>query len=1399
MKIGDDESYLVGERVLDGYRFVSLNSAWFAKDDDDEKKLWLGLPHLRVLEAAEQLPSVHGRSDARCTVALVHHPKEWLHPQESNAWGSRPNTWDYLARRCHILLTGHTHGEVRRADRIAEGPYHFTGGSAYAGASHFNSFRLIRVETEQLVYLSFEFDPRSAENKWKALEEVRLLLGTEPSAAHSASVGFGASKYAGTIQRFFESFLVTDEGPIPFGGRDQEFEILDRWLDDEQAAARFVLAAPGGRGKSTLLVHWMNRLVKSGQVPEAIRRWNLAFAPISMLFGTNLPNVFYEAIAARLAEILGKELEPARSEAHYRNRCTELLEDAIAQQRPILLVIDGLDEVLGGSFDASWFPLQRGQPPVVRILVSARLQLGDHDARGWVERLGWGRNRGVRVQTHELRILDPEDVADLLRKTGAPVLASRPEIIDRIYKLSKGEPLLLRLYAEDLSKRDAEAARLTIQDLDRIKPGISGYFDDWMRRQRDAWRLERKEGVVIDEETLKVYLAVLACAYGPLTAEELGELVRQVHGLAPGFRVEDALDPLRRFVIGVGRSLQSTEAAGYVLSHPQFGDFLRKEHLDRSPIERTRQAFAQWGRDILRQLNQGGLEPSRAPAYLLQSLVQHLADVGAPETDFMALVEEGWLRAWERFEGGYAGFSRDVERVREIVAKNVEGQSVYASQLRCRLVLSSIFSVAKAPPLLLALCVQLGVMSLREALFRAPLLPDASQRAEALARLGALGPGKDWDGRLAEALNAVRAIGDYWVQARALIKILTFLYPALKSPEGHVLPGERRASVPYLSGAWVANALGVARDLPPDETRARALEALTPWLSLDLLEKAEHCANEIAGADPVAHFLARVGIFVQKLKTSEPLPTGWKDFLRDSLNEIARLLSLDSDKAKALKLLGPHLPDDLVSNAIEVAGSMNVVEFASTLSVFLEHGKKVPDDVLARLLDYEKLDVSDREYAQVVAALAPYLSRDRRRAVAARALPKRPKDDKYAWLYWYPDSAWRMALLAPYVAKEQRDSVCAEALEILASTIFKSPIFPGYHDDTRCRALVELAPHLPERLFDAALRVCSNIHDLEQRAQALDALTKKFKNTQREALRTALKAALAEVEADTYQRAETLAALVPLLAPDVPDLPDDEVKRILKAVDASAFEARFELIGALAGYLRGEQRGRLLDLDQALEDALELAHKFSKNKALAALIPYLPDLDKAHTAARKVAVKDDARALAALASRLEGDARRAAVRTALRAAKAAGRELADHSGQMLCDIVSFLEPNQVSSAAQLMRQLPPAWRNDVLLRAREAAKERHDGGPARLLEALAPGLHEEQFSGRADQPTATGMRRDEQQRTELNAALKTWPQRVRSDALRDIRKYARTLAQIGGGQMIRETIRAVCDTASWWP
>jgi predicted MPP superfamily phosphohydrolase len=125
-----ETSYLLGHTVLKGVRFVACNSAWFCKDEHDKEKLWLGLPLIRLIESEGGLKAI---STGEPTVCLFHHPPDWWHEAETNATPGRPNTRDYLAHRTDLILSGHTHGEVRKADRIAQGAQHLTGGAGYSG------------------------------------------------------------------------------------------------------------------------------------------------------------------------------------------------------------------------------------------------------------------------------------------------------------------------------------------------------------------------------------------------------------------------------------------------------------------------------------------------------------------------------------------------------------------------------------------------------------------------------------------------------------------------------------------------------------------------------------------------------------------------------------------------------------------------------------------------------------------------------------------------------------------------------------------------------------------------------------------------------------------------------------------------------------------------------------------------------------------------------------------------------------------------------------------------------------------------------------------------------------------------------------------------------------------
>jgi len=112
LELGKTKPSLVGTCTINGIRFVVLNSAWFSKDKEDKDKLWLGLPHLELMQSNQQISVLQGSQNPPITVALMHHPLDWLNSEEQNTFSGRKDTKDYLAKRCHILLTGHTHGGV---------------------------------------------------------------------------------------------------------------------------------------------------------------------------------------------------------------------------------------------------------------------------------------------------------------------------------------------------------------------------------------------------------------------------------------------------------------------------------------------------------------------------------------------------------------------------------------------------------------------------------------------------------------------------------------------------------------------------------------------------------------------------------------------------------------------------------------------------------------------------------------------------------------------------------------------------------------------------------------------------------------------------------------------------------------------------------------------------------------------------------------------------------------------------------------------------------------------------------------------------------------------------------------------------------------------------------------
>ena len=195
-------------------------------------------------------------------------------------------------------------------------------------------------------------------------------------------------------------------------------------------------------------------------------------------------------------------------------------------------------------------------------------------------------------------------------------------------------------------------------------------------------------------------------------------LMREVHGetvLPVGDRL---LRPLRRFVMGDGKP-----DSGFVLSHPKIGDYLRGERFHATE-KVVRRAFARRGCKHLCEINAGKIEPDDASHYMLLYLSPHLETAGAPPSDFMAMVENGWRQAWEHWEGGQRGFASAVRAAWDACRR--DGPVAHLGwQWRCALTLSSIASMGRNIPIALLVALvkddTLSALQARHCLASAPL------------------------------------------------------------------------------------------------------------------------------------------------------------------------------------------------------------------------------------------------------------------------------------------------------------------------------------------------------------------------------------------------------------------------------------------------------------------------------------------------------------------------------------------------------------------------------------------------------------------------------------------------------------------------------------------------------
>ena len=352
LSFGSARSHLIGTTTAVGLRFVVVNTSWFSQDNQDKLKLWIGMPLIHQLERDKCLLRERAWSDRPITVALLHHPSEWLHEQETTATQyPDQGAYLYLASRCHLLLGGHTH-EVSPGRARAKGGGIVLGcGATFASSGHPNQYQLIRFKTDQLEFRRIKYINEAPTLGWKALDVESVLysdsgVSSAPSstaeflsiASIQERLGRHARDYAlmkskaltpGALPEITPLMVETGVTPAP---QEHQSDAVER-LPLAQVLAdtrRIMIWGDLGTGKSTLVASLVDEL-------------NRTLNKVAIL----LP-------ATSLLPFLGKAPQPLSADAissclrrlHFQETpAFDIVHTVVGRVDETVIVVDGLDEI----------------------------------------------------------------------------------------------------------------------------------------------------------------------------------------------------------------------------------------------------------------------------------------------------------------------------------------------------------------------------------------------------------------------------------------------------------------------------------------------------------------------------------------------------------------------------------------------------------------------------------------------------------------------------------------------------------------------------------------------------------------------------------------------------------------------------------------------------------------------------------------------------------------------------------------------------------------------------------------------------------------------------------------------------------------------------------------------
>ncbi len=439
---------------------------------------------------------------------------------------------------------------------------------------------------------------------------------------------------------------------------------------------------------------------------------------------------------------------------------------------------------------------------------------------------------------------------------------------------------------------------------------------------------------------------------------------------------------------------------------------------------------------------------------------------------------------------------------------------------------------------------------LRDALRAAYDIDDPSVQVEALAALVPHLPEAERPSVLDDALEAAYDIDDPHVQVEALVALVAHLpaadRPSVLADALHTVrlidfppwQSESLAELaPHLPAGLLPEALELTRSLADPDDRSQVLDALAPHLPASLLPDALELARTLddpfwrarARAALAVHLpeAERRGVLGDALRTARLIrDESWRaralaalvPHLRATQRprvlaeafEALRTVEIPGWESQDLAQLAPYLPEALLPDALDVAGSLVFPgERAHALARLAPH---LPETLLGAAIDVARTIDKQEQRADALAGLAPNLPA----ALLVDALD-------VAWAMDSDVRARGLAALVPHLPEAERPVVLADALDV-ARTV-RNPY-------SRVRSLAALVPHLPEAerpvVLADALDVARSISDAHWRMEAMTVLVPHLPEAERP---TAIADALgaARTLGDPHEQGSVVATLAPYL------------------------------------------------------------------------------------------------------------------------------------------------------------------------------------------------------------------------------------------------------------------------------